>query len=180
MMPPAPFVIAIALLLFGNTPAQKPARPDVPPTIAAPPDEDVVLMAHASGSQIYGCQAGPDQKFSWSLKGPEAELSDDKRNNIGRHFKGSTGPAWRLTNGSEVTGTRDASENAPDAADIPWLRLKTGHSGNGDFAKVTTIQRIHTKGGQPPAAGCGCDAVHRDAEYKSPYSADYYFYAPSH
>jgi len=53
-----------------------------------------------------------------------------------------------------------------------------GHSGSGDFAKVMTIQRIHTKGGQSPATGC--DDSHRGAEVKSPYSADYYFYAPSH
>ena len=178
-MPLAPFVIAIALRLFGTTPAQKSARPDVPPKIAAPPNEDVVLVAHASGSQIYVCQVGTDQKLSWTLRGPEAELSDDSGKNIGRHFAGPTGPTWRLNEGSEVTGKKDTSEDAQDAGAIPWLRLKsTGHSGNGDFAKVTTIQRIHTKGGQPPATGC--DDSHRGAEVKSPYSADYYFYAPSH
>lgn len=177
MMLLAPFVATIALLLFGTTPAQKPARPDVPPTIAAPPNEDVVLVAHASGSQIYVCQVGTDQKPSWTLKAPDAELSDASGKNIGHH---SAGPTWRLTDGSEVTGKADAREDAPDAGAIPWLRLKViGHSGNGPFAKVTTIQRIHTKGGQPPATGCGCDDSHRDAEYKSPYSADYYFYAPS-
>jgi len=178
-MPLAPFVTAIALLLLATTPEQKPPGPDVPETIAAPANEDVVLVAHASGSQIYVCQAGTDQKLSWSLKGPEAELSDDSGKNIGRHFAGPTGPTWRLNEGSEVTGKKDTSEDAPDAGAIPWLRLKsTGHSGSGDFAKVTTIQRIHTKGGQPPATGC--DDSHGRAEVKSPYSADYYFYAPSH
>jgi Protein of unknown function (DUF3455) len=179
MMLLAPFVTAIALLLFGTTPAQKPPRPDVHKIIAAPEDEDIVLVAHASGSQIYVCQAGTDQKLSWTLKGPEAELSDDSGKNIGRHFAGPTGPTWRLNEGSEVTGKKDTSEDAPDAGAIPWLRLRaTGHSGNGVFAKVTTIQRIHTKGGQPPATGC--DDSHRGAEVKSSYSADYYFYAPSH
>lgn len=176
-MPLAPLVTAIVLLLFGTTPAQKSARPDVSPTIAAPSNEDVVLVAHASGSQIYVCQVGADQKLSWTLKAPDAELSDASGTNIGRHF---AGPTWRYSDGSEVTGKADAHVDAPDAGAIPWLRLKvTGHSGNGVFAKVTTIQRIHTKGGQPAAAGCGCDDSHRNAEYKSPYSADYYFYAPS-
>jgi hypothetical protein len=45
MMPFAPFFTAIALLLFGSAPAQKSARPEVPKTIAAPADEDVVLVA---------------------------------------------------------------------------------------------------------------------------------------
>jgi Protein of unknown function (DUF3455) len=136
-------------------------------------------VAHASGSQIYVCQAGADQKLSWTLKAPEAELSDDSGKNIGRHFAGPTGPTWRLTGGSEVTGRKDTSADAPDAGAIPWLRLNAiGHSGNGALANVTIIQRIHTKGGQPPATGC--DDAHRDAQNKSPYSADYYFYAPSH
>jgi Protein of unknown function (DUF3455) len=179
MMPLAPFVTAIALLLLGTTPEQKPPRPDVPETITAPANEEVVLVAHASGSQIYVCEAGTDQKLSWTLKGPEAELSDDSGKNIGSHFKGAAGPTWKLTAGSEVTGKADPPANAPDAGAIPWLRLKvTGHSGSGALAKVTTIQRIHTKGGLPPATGC--DDPHRHAEVKSPYSADYYFYAPSH
>jgi hypothetical protein len=51
------------------------------------------------------------------------------------------------------------------------------HAGNGLLTNVTTIQRVHTHGGQPPAEGC--DAAHRDAETKSSYTADYYFYAPA-
>ena len=90
MMPLSALVTAIALLLFGTTPAQKPSRPDVHKIIAAPEDEDVVLVAHASGSQIYVCQAGTDRKLSWTLKGPEAGLSDDSGKNIGRHFAGTS------------------------------------------------------------------------------------------
>lgn len=179
MMPLARFVIAIALLLFGAIPPQKPARPDVPEAIAAPPNENVVLVAHASGSQIYVCKAGADQKLSWTLKGPDAKLSDASGKSIGRHFPSTSGPAWNYTDGSEVIGKKEASADAPDPADIPWLRLKaTGHSGNGILSHVTTIQRIHTNGGQPTATGC--DDALRGAEHNSPYSADYYFYAPSH
>lgn len=172
------FFAATTLLLLGagSGSAQDLARPDVPPKIAASVNEEVVLIAHASGSQIYVCQAGADQKLSWTLKAPDADLSDVQGKNIGHH---SAGPSWKLTDGSEVTGKAAAREDAPNPSDIPWLLINvTGHSGNGALAKVSTIQRLHTKGGQPP--GTGCDDAHRGAETRSSYSADYYFYAPAH
>jgi hypothetical protein len=171
------FPIATLLLISaGAAGAQNLARPDVPPKIAASVNEEVVLIAHASGAQVYLCQAGADQKLSWTLKAPDAELADAKGKNIGHH---SAGPAWKLTDGSEVTGKASARQDAPSPADIPWLLVNvTSHSGSGALTKVTTIQRIHTKGGQPPATGC--DEAHRGAETKSTYTAEYYFYAPAH
>jgi len=168
---------AVSLLLLAavGMPAQKLARPDVPVKIAAPVNEEVVLIAYASGSQIYICQPGSDDKLSWTLKAPDADLADANSKNIGHH---SAGPSWRLTDGSELIAKAAARENAPDPADVPWLLLNvSAHSGSGKLAKVTTIQRIHTKGGQPPATGC--EETHRGAESKSPYTAEYYFYAPT-
>jgi hypothetical protein len=164
----------LVLLLFGTIPAQHFARPDVPAKIAAPANEEVVLMAHASGSQIYVCQAGADQKLSWTLKAPDAELFDGTGASIGRHF---AGPTWKLNDGSEVTGKAAAREDAPEAGAIPWLLINvTGHSGSGTLTRVMTIQRVHTNGGQAPATGC--DDSHTGAESKAAYTADYYFYAP--
>jgi hypothetical protein len=164
----------VAVLLLASAPGQH-ARPDVPPKIAAPANEEVVLMAHASGSQIYVCQAGADQKLAWTLKAPDAELTDAKGTNIGRHF---AGPTWKHVDGSEVTGKAAAREDAPEPGAIPWLLVKVvGHAGSGALNRVTSIQRIHTKGGQPPVTGC--DDSHRGGEVKVPYTADYYFYAPA-
>jgi len=154
---------------------QKEVAPDVPDAIQASAGEEVVLLAHATGSQIYTCQAAADGKFSWTLKGPDAELHDRKDKVIGQHF---AGPTWKLKDGSEVTGKAAAHVDSLDAQSIPWLLVKVvGHSGNGQLASVTTIQRVRTHGGQPPAEGC--DAAHHDAETKSSYTADYYFYAPA-
>jgi hypothetical protein len=156
--------------------AQRLPRPEVPEKLTAPASEDVILQAHASGSQVYVCQAGSDQKLAWVLKGPEADLFNSDGAAIGKHF---AGPTWKHTDGSAVVGKVLARQDAPDADTIPWLLLTaTNHSGSGTFAAVTSIQRIHTKGGLPPSSGC--DASHRDAETKIPYSADYYFYAPAH
>ena len=153
---------------------QKEVAPDVPDAIAAPAGLDIALFAHASGSQIYTCQASADGKFSWTLKAPDAELHDRKDKVIGQH---SAGPSWKLKDGSEVTGKAAAHVDSLDGQSIPWLLVKVvSHSGNGLLTNVTTIQRVRTHGGQAPAEGC--DAAHRDAETKSSYTADYYFYAP--
>ena len=154
---------------------QQETAPDVPDAIQAPAGEEVVLLAHATGSQIYTCQAAADGKFAWTLKAPDAELHDRKDKIIGQH---SAGPSWKLKDGSEVTGKAVAHVDSLDGQSVPWLLVKVvSHSGSGLLSRVTSIQRVRTHGGQPPAEGC--DAAHANAETKSSYSADYYFYAPA-
>jgi hypothetical protein len=46
-------LIVLAGIISAN--AQSIARPTVPDEIKAPPDDQIVLVAHASGSQIYTC-----------------------------------------------------------------------------------------------------------------------------
>jgi len=165
--------ILIPAGLFAS--AQTEVAPDVPDAIAAPSGLQVVLMAHASGSQIYTCQAGAEGKFGWTLKAPDAELKDRKDKVIGQH---SAGPTWKLKDGSEVAGKAVAHVNSLDSESVPWLLLNVvTNSGKGALAGATTIQRVHTHGGMPPADGC--DESHKDAETRSNYSADYYFFAPA-
>jgi hypothetical protein len=171
-------LLQAAALIGLVTPAggQSIPRPDVPDKIKAPAGEEIVLVAHATGSQIYGCQPGADGKLTWTLKAPEAELHDQKGAIIGRHY---AGPTWKDKDGSEVTGKATARVDSPDANSIPWLLVTvTGHSGEGVLSRVTTIQRINTKGGQPPPAA-ECNPAKQNAEVKSAYTADYYFYAPA-
>jgi hypothetical protein len=164
-------VLGITLSAVGQTP-----RPDVPDKIKAPASEDVVLVAHASGSQIYVCQPGADTKLAWTLKAPEAELHNDQGAVIGRHY---AGPTWKLNDGSEVTGKAAARVDPPDANSIPWLLVTvTGHTGEGALSHVSDVQRIHTKGGVAPVADT-CNATTQGSESKSSYTADYYFYAPA-
>jgi hypothetical protein len=153
----------------------KESAPDVPDAIAVPAGLEPVLFVHASGSQIYTCAAGADGKFSWTLKGPDAELKDRKDKVIGQH---SVGPKWTLKDGSEVTGKAAGHVDSLDSDSIPWLLLSVvSNSGKGQLASVTTIQRVHTRGGKAPSDGC--DESHKDTETKSKYTADYYFYAPA-
>ena len=152
------------------------ARPEVPESLKAPAGEEVILMAHATGVQIYVCQAETEQKSAWVLKAPEAELSDRTGKQIVHHF---AGPAWKHVDGSEVTGKVVAKQDAPKADAIPWLLLSAAsHMGEGTLARVTTIQRIRTEGGLPPNAG-DCNMSANGKESRSAYSADYYFYVPA-
>jgi len=154
---------------------QKESAPDVPDAIAVPADLQPVLFVRASGSQIYTCQAGADGTFSWTLKAPEAELKDRNDKVIGQH---SAGPAWKLKDGSEVTGKAAAHIDSLDSDSIPWLLVNVvSNSGKGALAKVTAIQRVHTHGGKP--GNDPCDESHKGVETKSQYTADYYFYAPA-
>jgi Protein of unknown function (DUF3455) len=173
MIKPLGITLALGASLMALSQNTPPA--DLPTNLRAPEGEELILLARASGSQIYVCQVGTDQKLSWAFKAPEAELHDAQGTLIGSHF---AGPTWKHNDGSQVTGAVTARQDAPDSKSIPWLLLHaTGHSGNGILSRVTTIQRVHTNGGQPPnAAECGETA--RGKEVKSPYTADYYFYAP--
>jgi hypothetical protein len=162
-----------------DTPAQEIA-PDVPDAIAVPAGLEPVMSLHAKGSQIYTCQAGADGKFAWTLKGPEAELSDRKDKVIGQHLADPTSklPTWKLKDGSEVSGKAAAHVDAVDSESIPWLLVNVvSNGGKGQLAKVTTIQRVHTHGGKP--GDDACDESHKDAETKSSYTADYFFFAPA-
>jgi hypothetical protein len=147
--------------------------PTVPGLIRVPAGEELILIAHAQGFQIYVCRADAAGHPAWVLKAPEAFLYDEQGNVLGKHFGG---PTWKHNDGSEVIGKMAAKVAAPGAVTIPWLLLNvTDHSGSGVFSPVTTIQRIHTAGGLAPASGC--TSADLEKEFKSNYTADYYFYA---
>ena len=69
--------------------------------LVEPAGEELVLMARATGFQIYVCRPDANGKPGWTLKPPNAELFNEQREPIGKHFGG---PTWRLNDGSRVTG----------------------------------------------------------------------------
>jgi hypothetical protein len=167
-------VLGFAALVEAQTPAHP--KSDIPASLQAPAGEKLILKAHATGWQIYTCGTGADGKSQWTLKGPDADLHDKDGAVIGHHF---AGPAWKYKDGSTVIGKAVAHAEAPDAKSIPWLLVTvTGRTNDGLFAHVTSIQRLHTQGGQPPPAS-ECDPSKPSPEARSSYTADYYFYAPS-
>jgi Protein of unknown function (DUF3455) len=161
--------------VFGLAALAQAQTSEIPTSLRAPAGEKLVLQAHATGWQIYTCGTGSDGKPQWTLKAPDADLHDAKGAVIGHH---AAGPSWKYSDGSQVIGKAVAHADAPDGKSIPWLLVTAiGHSGNGLFARVSTIQRLHTDGGQPPPAS-ECKPTQPAAETRSSYTADYYFYAP--
>ena len=165
-------LVALAAMgmVFAAQGEHKIPRPEVPKSLEAPAGEEVILVGHATGVQIYECKAGANPP--WALKAPEADLTDASGKKIIHHF---AGPTWQHIDGSAVVGKKVNEDPKPNT--IAWLLLTAAsHTGQGALSGVTSIQRIHTEGGVPPDAGT-CGASSTPKEFRSPYSADYYFYA---
>lgn len=166
----------VGVVLFGFEAAgfaagPAPVAPEVPVAIRVPAGAKLVEKLHATGAQIYGCAAS-DGKYAWTLKRPEATLTDAKGAEAGKH---GAGPSWTAKDGSSVTAEKVAQADAPGGDAVPWLLLRAkATSGKGLFAHVSFVQRIATKAGKAPATGC--DAAHNGAELRVDYSADYFFY----
>lgn len=142
--------------------------PDVPDALKPAATEKLVRKTRGEGDQIYTCDGS-----SWMLIGPDAKLYDNDGKEVGSHF---AGPTWEWSDGSQVVG-RPIATATPDPNSIPWLLLRaTNHQGNGVLQRVSTIQRLSTKGGKAPATGC--DAAHKGDQTRSHYTAIYCFYAP--
>jgi hypothetical protein len=145
----------------------------VPAALQVPTNEQLVVQVHATGDQIYSCKVDGAQP-EWTLKAPDAELFDEDGKAFGKHF---AGPSWEASDGSRVVGKTAANVPSPNAESIPWLLVTVvSRAGDGVLVKVSSIQRINTKGGKAPASGC--DAAHAGQEVRVPYSADYRFFAP--
>src|ERR1700678_3492215 len=160
-------VVFAAVVVWGHR-AEGQIQPSVPESLKPPAGEHLQAHAHASGKQIYTCDGS-----KWILSGPNAKLFDEAGQQVGSHF---AGPTWQWSDGSRVTG-RSIASATPDPESIPWLLLTaTGHAGDGVMKNVSSIQRLRTKGGKPPANGC--DASHKGVQARVSYAANYYFYVP--
>jgi hypothetical protein len=160
--------LAVGFLFSFSASAQQ-----VPRELQPPPNEFPALHVRGEGDQIYICQ-GDGAQYTWVLKAPEAQLTDESGKPFGKHF---AGPSWEATDGSRVTGKAAASVPSPDSESIPWLLVSVvNRSGEGILARVTSVQRVNTKGGKAPPSGC--DAAHAGQEQREHYSADYIFFAP--
>jgi hypothetical protein len=171
---PLKIVLPLFLLACSSTP--KASHSVIPEKLMVPAGNKLALEVHASGVQIYTCQAKKDDatKFEWAFKGPEAKLTDLHGKEAGKHYGG---PTWESKDGSKVVGKKEQQVDAPGASDIPWLLLSAkSHEGAGAMEKVSFIQRIDTKGGKAPAGGA--DAAHVGKEQRVSYEATYLFYVP--
>jgi hypothetical protein len=171
-------LVSITFVMTAVGSKRKPiSPPQVPDNLKVPDGQAVLLKALGKGVQIYACAAtaADPGKFDWSLKAPEADLTNEGGKKIAKHY---AGPTWEANDGSKVVGELPPKKaDAPRPGAVPWLLLKAkSNEGTGTFAKVTYIQRVGTEGGVAPTAGC--DQAHANTEARVDYRANYYFYAP--
>ena len=152
--------------------------PTVPGPLRVPADQALIKQLHATGVQIYACQAAKNDpsQFEWVFKAPEANLATKAGRIVGKHY---AGPTWESNDGSRVVGEVMGNSPSPAPTSIAWLLLRAkGTAGNGLFTHVQFIQRINTVGGAVPAGGCRREQAAQ--QLRASYTADYLFYGAKH
>jgi Protein of unknown function (DUF3455) len=167
--------------LFALNPAAIPQASDppfsndkLPPDIQIDDDNHRLLaMRIGVGVQVYDHDPASG---NWTFREPQANLYGIGIGvQHGIHF---AGPYWTDADGSRVKAKVSGETNAPidSEQNIKWLRLEAVEKfgENGDIlSQVTFIQRVFTRGGQPPPARQpieGCTTV------SVPYTALYVFW----
>lgn len=191
-------VLTIALAACAAAPTSTTVRRAIQQApFACPPTPAVLVPAETStvafaldvteGSQRYTCLASG--AFSSAI--PDAQLfsRDGDPHQVIHHFGG---PSWEALDSSSVVAAKTAGVTVDPGA-IQWLLLDVvRHFGPDEItateeavggvhpsllAPVTQIQRLATRGGLAPTAGC--DAGHAGQEVDVPYGATYVFYVPA-
>ena len=167
--------LAVACATLGAACSSVPLPPtvDVPPSLAAGADAQLLYVVPARGVQIYECRAGVDGAVAWTFVAPEATLFDTRGAPFGTH---GVGPFWQARDGSRITGKVAARADAPVKGAIPWLLLEAHADGTrGTLAPITRIQRLNTVGGAAPVGGCTASTLGNTVRVA--YAADYYLFA---
>jgi len=142
------------------------------PALRVSLDEEPAFVLSGNGVQVYQCRLGlsvPDS-YVWSFVAPDATLYEGSRT------------AARLATPNLVESTSDRSSvsgfvrsmQPAGGNNLPWTTMRAPLGDTGQFAGVTSIQRVNTNGGMAPATGCNADNVGNEARVA--YNADYYFY----
>ncbi|HWY73327.1 MAG TPA: DUF3455 domain-containing protein [Burkholderiaceae bacterium] len=154
-------------------PSEQPSRPSLGlfTRIRAPSEVEPILELVATGVQIFRCEADKES-FHWVFRLPEAELRDARGLVVAHH---GANYSFEDVDGSRLIGTIVGYDSAPNDNSVHWLLLRTQSYGQGEFEKVTYVQRVDTSGGMPPAQ---CSAEQVNQILRVPFSAKFIFYRP--
>jgi len=161
-------------------PASTPAGPDRAGAVTAPSlglfsrikvpsDREPVLLLSAQGVQIFRCEKR-DGTFVWVFRQPDAQLLDATGKVVGRH---GASFSFEHNDGSRLTATIVAYDDAPASTDLRWVLMTTRSFGKGAFDGISHVQRVRTRGGMPPEK---CDAAQANQLLRVDFSADFVFY----
>ncbi len=144
----------------------------IPDVLKVPPGNVLLLRAEGRGTQKYAC---PVSAASSSVPHAILHVGRHEGDLVAIHFGG---PTWVALDGSAVVGDGANAKRftSPDPDSVDWLLIPAkSTTGNGEFSRVTYIQRLFTEGGKPPAAGCKPGQTEVLVEY----FAQYLFYVPA-
>jgi hypothetical protein len=139
--------------------------------IRVPDGHEPTLQLAAKGVQIFRCERD-GTGYGWRFRLPEAELYDTQGRAVGRH---GANFSFEHRDGSRLLGTVVAHDKASADDALPWLLLSAKSYAGGEFAGVSYVQRVNTRGGMPPRA---CDASQQNRLLRVDFSADFVFYRP--
>jgi hypothetical protein len=170
------------VLLAGCAAVPAPQQPSAPPRpqapslgffsrIKVPTGHEPALQLSARGVQIFRCER-QDNSLQWRFRLPEAELFDAQGQPVGRH---GANFSFEHRDGSRVLGSVVAFDKSDSPDTLPGLLLSAKSFGKGEFAGVTYVQRVNTRGGMPPPA---CDVNQLNRLLRVDFSADFVFYRP--
>lgn len=164
--------------------------PPLPAELRVPTGHELFLSGHAIGTQDYVCLPSPNG-MGWSLFTPQATLfARDDRQLMTHYFSpdpednDTLRATWQDSRDTSAAWARVVKPSSDPAfvqpGAIPWLLLEVVGTrdtldGGGRLADASFVQRVRTKGGAAPSAGCTATA---DIGKKAvvPYTADYLFY----
>jgi len=145
---------------------------DLSPRLAAPANERPAFVLSGNGVMVYQCKAtvANPEVYAWYFVAPDATLYDGGHD-VAR--MATPNLLESLDDGSSLSAVMRAAQPARGA--LPWTLSQAQPIGeSGLFANVSSVQRVNTRGGLPPAGGC--NAGNDGAESRVAFSADYYFY----
>lgn len=159
-----------SITIFGAAPVLA-APKKIPDILKVPPGNVLLLRTDGRGTQKYTCPVSATSSAT-----PHAILRVGRHEGdlVSIHF---AGPSWQALDGSSVVGDGPKAKHftAPDPDGVDWLLLPAkSTTGNGEFSRVSFIQRLFTNGGKPPAEGCRPGQTEVLVEYP----AQYLFYVP--
>ncbi len=138
-------------------------------SIKVPSDREPALQLSAQGAQVFRCEKR-EGVFVWSFRQPDAELLDSTGKVVGRH---GASFSFEHNDGSRLTATIVAYDEAPNSADLRWVLMTTRSFGKGAFDGITHVQRVKTRGGMPPEK---CDAAQSNQLLRVDFTAEFVFY----
>jgi len=152
-----------------------PANETLPLSLRADSQEVLQDVLSAVGDEVWNCRRS-GAALQWTSAGAEATLVDQARKSVGTVMPNRMFSAY---DGSYVIGRVTADETVTPGA-LPWQRVTARfnageRTGDGRFARTTSVQRVLTSGGLPPNPLCTQEGV----SLFVPYSATYLFYRAS-